>query len=90
MRTQRIPGHEPDTDPTTLEQALLGLLLVDHAGLWSTTELTRSLIPSSGAGPDATDVEDALEDLYAAGLIHRLDSYVFATRAAHEADRITA
>jgi hypothetical protein len=89
MRTQRIPGPAPDTDPTTLKQALLGLLVVDHAGLWSTTELTRSLIPSSGDGPNATDPEDALEDLYAAGLIHRLHGYVFATRAAYEADRIT-
>ena len=40
MRTQRIPGPEPDTDPTTLKQALLGLLVDDHTGLWSTTELT--------------------------------------------------
>ncbi len=90
MRTQRIPGHAPETDPSTLKQAVLGLLVIDHAGLWSITELTRSLIPSSGDGPDATDLEDALEDLYAAGLVHRLDGYVFATRAAHEADRITA
>jgi hypothetical protein len=89
MRTQRTPGHEPD-DFINLKQALLGLLVIDHPGLWSTTELTRSLIPSSGNGGHATDVEDALEDLYAAGLIHRLGSYVFATRAAHAAEHVNA
>ena len=89
MHAQRNPGTEPD-DPTQLKHAVLGLLVCDHPGLWGTTELTRSLVPSSATTLDAIDVEDALEDLYAAGLIHRLDGYVFATRAACEADRITA
>ena len=38
--------------------------------------------------PATIDVEDAIEDLYAAGLLHRLGQYVFATRAAHEAYRL--
>ena len=88
MRVQRNPGDRPD-DPSTLRQALLGLLLEDHTGLWTLAELDRSLHPSSdtppGDEPSAIDVEDAVEDLYAAGLVHRLGTFVFATRAAHAA-----
>ena len=84
MRDQRIPGDQP-TDPSTLKQALLGLLLEDHPGLWTLTELDRSLRPSSDPQSNAVDVEDAIEDLYAAGLVHRLDRFVFASRAAHAA-----
>jgi aryl-alcohol dehydrogenase-like predicted oxidoreductase len=91
MRDQRIPGPEPD-DPDTLKQALLGLLVCDYPSLWTLTELDRQLQPSSatppGAEPSRIATEDALEDLYAAGLVHRLGVYVFATRAAHEAHRL--
>ena len=78
MRDQRI-------DPSTLKQALLGLLLEDHPGLWTLAELDRSLRPSTDAASNAVDVEDAVEDLYAAGLVHRFDRFVFASRAAHAA-----
>ena len=88
MRDQRIPGSEP-ADPHTLKQALLGLLLEDRPVLWTLAELDRQLHPSSdtepGSQPDTIDVEDAVEDLYAAGLLHRLGTFVFATRAAHAA-----
>ncbi len=91
MRDQRIPGSEPG-DPHTLKQALLGLLLEDRPVLWTLAELDRQLHPSSetepGSQPDTIDVEDAVEDLYAAGLLHRLGTFVFATRAAHEAHRL--
>ena len=91
MRDQRTPGSEPD-DPDHLKQALLGLLVDDHPSLWSLAELDRSLCPSSqtepGCEPDRVDVEDAVEDLYAAGLLHRLGTYVFASRAAHAAQRL--
>ena len=91
MRSQRIPGNPPE-DSHTLKQALLGLLLEDRPVLWTLTELDRQLHPSSetdpGCQPDTIDVEDAIEDLYAAGLLHRLGTYVFATRAAHEAHRL--
>ncbi len=93
MRLQRNPGVTPD-DSTQLKQALLGLLVHDHQGLWSMTELDRALHPSSdtppGLEPNRADVEDAVEDLYAAGLIHRIGAYVFATRAAHEAEGLAA
>ncbi len=88
MRDQRIPGDSP-ADPHILKQALLGLLVCDHTGLWTLAELDRQLHPSSdtepGDEPSRVDVEDAVEDLYAAGLIHRLGIYVFASRAAHAA-----
>jgi HD-like signal output (HDOD) protein len=41
-----------------------------------------------GEEPHRALVEDAVEDLYAAGLIHRLGHLVCATRAAHEAQRL--
>ncbi len=93
MLTQRNPGHTPD-DPTQLKQALLGLLVHDHQGLWSMTELDRALHPSSdtppGLEPNRASVEDALEDLYTAGLAHRISQFACATRAAHQANCLTA
>jgi hypothetical protein len=91
MRSERIPDADPG-DPDSLKQALLGLLVCDHTGLWTLAELDRCLSPSSnteaGCEPDRVDVEDAVEDLYAAGLVHRFGVYVFATRAAHAAQRL--
>ena len=84
MRNQRIQGDLP-TDPSTLKPTLLGLLLEDHTGLWTLAELDRHLRPSTDPQSNTVDVEDAIEDLYAAGLVHRLDRFVFASRAAHAA-----
>ncbi len=90
--------HNPNPAPCagtaedTLDEALLGLLIHDHPGLWSIGELCRSL--SSSAQTAATgeietcDTEDAIERLHAAGLIHRIGGFVFATRAAHTAQRL--
>ncbi len=93
MLHQRIRAEAPD-DSTQLKQALLGLVVDDHAGLWSLAELDRHLTPSGdtqpGAEPSRAAVEDAVEDLYAAGLIHRIGSYVFASRAAIAAERLAA
>ena len=36
------------------------------------------------------DIEDAIERLHAAGLLHRFGDYVFATRAAHAAQRLAS
>lgn len=91
MRSERTPGADSG-DPDSLKQTLLGLLIDDHPSLWTLAELNRYLNPSSntkpGAAPDQVDLEDAVEDLYAAGLIHRLGTFVFATRAAHEAQHL--
>jgi hypothetical protein len=93
MHMHRTRAHTP-TDPVDLNQTLLGLLVVhDHPTLWSMTELGRTLASSdeacTGTEPCHADVEDAVADLYAAGLIHRIGQFVFATRAAYEAARVS-
>ena len=71
-------------NPEALKHALLDLVTRERDGLWSTAELDRALY-----GPnDGGSVEDVIADLYAAGLVHRIGGFVFATRAALEADRI--
>jgi hypothetical protein len=92
--------HNPNPGPSlgdaedTLDAALLDLLIHDYPGLWSLAELTRSLTSSSQTvdtgEPPAHETEDAIERLYAAGLLHRIGSYVFATRAAHNAQRLAS
>ncbi len=88
------PGLAPGDCEHALEQALLDLLVHDHPGLWSLPELTRSLTSSSQTAatgePPAHDTEDAIERLYAAGLLHRVGQFVFATRAAHNAQRLAS
>jgi hypothetical protein len=94
MHTQTNPGHAPGDFEDALDQAVLGLLIHDHTGLWSIAELDRSLQPSGttrgGDEPSRHTTEDAIERLYAAGLIHRIGQFVFATRAAHAADHVNA
>jgi hypothetical protein len=65
------------------EGAILALLLnFEAGGLWSVEELVRQLSASR------LDVIDGLVSLQAAGLIHRMGDYVFATRAASTFDRL--
>jgi hypothetical protein len=65
------------------EGAILGLLLNFDAGsLWSVDELVRQLSASR------LEVVDGLASLQAAGLIHRVGDFVFATRAASRFDRL--
>lgn len=65
------------------ESAILALLLNFDAGsLWSVEELIGQLSASR------LEVIDGLASLQAAGLIHRIDDYVFATRAASTFDRL--
>lgn len=73
--------HHPIPEPA-LAEAILGLLIDDHPGIWHVAELDRALTPSSMTEPNSR-TEDTLEALYAAGLIHRSGTFVFATRAAH-------
>ncbi len=77
----------------SVDEALLGLLIHDHPGLWSLVELSRSLTSSAQTAAtgeiETCDTEDAIERLHAAGLIHRIGGFVFATRAAHTAQRLT-
>lgn len=73
---QAHPNPEP-----ALAEAILGLLIDDHPGIWSVGELDRTLTAPNSEPTKAT--EDALAELYADGLIHRTGEFVFATRAAH-------
>jgi hypothetical protein len=65
------------------EGAILGLLLDFESGsLWSVEELVRHLSASR------LDVLDGIASLGAAGLIHCVGDFVFATRAASSFDRL--
>ena len=92
MHSQPNPAPCAGTAEDSLDEALLGLLVHDHPGLWSLGELARSLTSSAqtaaGCEPPIHDVEDAVERLYAAGLLGRIGSYVFATQAARAAERL--
>jgi hypothetical protein len=65
------------------EGAILGLLLNFDAGsIWSVEEVARQLSSAR------LEVIDGLASLQAAGLIHRVGDFVFATRAASSFDRL--
>jgi hypothetical protein len=68
------PGNGPAEADDRLDAALLTLLL-DEPWPLSHEELTTAL----GEGPG---VEDALARLEGLGLVHRLEQFVFPTRAA--------
>ena len=92
MHRNPIPGFEPGTAEDSFDGALLGLLIYDETMLWSIAELSRSLgssVQAAGVGePPTHEIEDAIERLHAAGLIHRVGQFVFASRAAHVAQRL--
>lgn len=70
-------------DSAQTEGAILALLLDFEAGsIWSEDELVRAL------GASRVEVMDGLASLYAGGLIHRCEGFVFATRAASNFDRL--
>lgn len=78
--------HRQPIPEAALAEAILGLLIDDHPGLWHIAELDRSLNPPE-AEP-VTSTEDAVAELYANGLVHRTGAFVFATRAAHACRRL--
>jgi hypothetical protein len=64
------------------ERAVLGLLLYSEFwGPWSDAELDRAIDGEIPAG-------DAVAGLHAAGLVHRCEGFVWATRAAVRASRL--
>jgi hypothetical protein len=72
--------------PTAIEQdaqedsAILGLLMLETSHRpWAVEEIAREM---------GRDVTDSLNRLYGGGLIHRLNGFVWATRAAAMADEI--
>jgi predicted transcriptional regulator len=70
------PGERLDTN----ERAVL-LLLFDDRAPWTLDELGREL-------NDRGDAADAVSSLTRAGLVHRLDDFVFPTRAARRSDEL--
>jgi hypothetical protein len=94
MHRNPIPGVEPGAAENAFDSALLGLLIHDDAALWSMAELNRSLTSSAQAAgtiePPTHETDDAIERLHAAGLIHRVGRFVFATHAAHAAQRLAS
>jgi hypothetical protein len=76
MQDQRIPPTVLEDDE--IDEAVMSLLLDQRRGLWSVEEIASEM-------KDRVDAEDGLARLAAAGLVHRLDGFVFATRAAARA-----
>lgn len=64
----------------SLDGAILGMLICDgYQRLWSADEIGREV---------QNDPTDSLRRLYGGGLIHRLEGFVWATRAAIIAEEI--
>lgn len=76
------PGLPPAEEDERIDTAVLALLLADHARPWSEEEVTREV-------GDPTTATDSLARLYGAGLVHRLGGFVFATRSALRAARLS-
>ena len=72
----------PAEEDGQTDSAVLALLVYsDSQRPWSVDEVGREI---------GDDTEDSLARLYGAGLIHRLDGFVWASRAAVMADEISA
>ena len=87
MNTQSITPTEADEQ---LQHALLTLIVTSYPAHWAVSELIRELTSDPDAFQERDLVERAVRDLARAGLAHRHGSFVFATRAAVIADRLTA
>lgn len=81
---------QPISDPWTHHRVVLDLLIANHPAPWTLAELARAVASGDEDGPEPSTVtaEDALCDLYAAGLVHRAGGFYVATRAAVESARL--
>jgi hypothetical protein len=78
MHDQRI--LTPAEEDGQIDSAILGLLIdPDVQRPWSREEIDREI---------GSDTTDSLNRLFGAGLIHRLDGFVWVTRAAIAAEEI--
>jgi hypothetical protein len=82
MQAQNIPMSEAEKQDHTDAVILEALLDSDGQRPWAADEVARLL-------NDPIDASDGLGRLARAGLVHRLDGFVFASRAALRADEIT-
>jgi hypothetical protein len=80
MQDQRIQTVADEGAQT--DQAVLGLLLTDSAAIWSVAEMASEI------GNNPIHVTDSINRLAAIGLVHRLDGFLFATRAAAKATEL--
>ena len=76
MHDQPTPADQQDST----DSAILGLLF-DSPTPWATAEVAREL-------GDEVAATDGLAHLVGAGLVHRLDGFVWATRAAVRGQRL--
>ena len=82
MQEQRNPS--PSESDAASDSAVLSLLLHGSVrGPWSVEEVAREM-------GDRIAALDSLRRLQGAGLIHRFDEFVFASRAAVECDLLRA
>lgn len=77
---------QPDSELTVAEleqrtDRMVLMLLLDEPGLWSLDEIGREI-------STVPDVEDGINRLHAVGLVHKLDQFSFATRAAVRGQRL--
>lgn len=78
MQTKAMRSHDLSDDAT--DTAILTMLLADPS-VWAVDEVAREL-------DDQLRAVDGVGRLYAAGLVHRLDGFVFPTRAAARANEL--
>ena len=73
-----------------VQQAVLGILVHIYPAQRSVEELVREMTADQPADEFSPrdQVENAIRDLVAAGLVHRHEPFVFATRAAVRADEL--
>jgi hypothetical protein len=88
-----MTAHDDDDRPVaeredSLQEGVLGLLLLAHPGQRSVEEIVREMTdrPDEFAARDAID--NAIRDLAGAGLVHRHGAFVFASRAAVRFDEL--
>ena len=75
------PNPSPAADDETIDSGILDLLLrADESRPFSVDEVVREIGHKSAT--------DGLARLYGAGLVHRLDGFVWATRAAIKSDQL--
>jgi len=84
MADRLTPGQEDHQ----LQQAILGLLVLEHPAQRSIDEVVRELADPPYTRSARDDIHRALHDLVAAGLLHRNGHFVFATLAAIRSDEL--
>jgi hypothetical protein len=86
MQDQRSAGGSSLSEPHDSAAGVLDILIGRHPGLLHVDELVLMYARGSIEHESArVTVEDALSELLASGLVHRLNRFVFASRAATRA-----